>query len=78
MEIYEKLMGVKVNELKIKKMKTKWGSCNVSKKRILLNLKLVKNAEDFLEYVVVHELAHLLEQSHNSRFKALMTEYIPD
>lgn len=78
MEIYEKLMGVKVNELKIREMKTKWGSCNVSKKRILLNLKLVKNAEDFLEYVVVHELAHLLEQSHNSRFKALMTEYMPD
>ena len=78
MEIYEKLMGVKVNELKIREMKTKWGSCNVSKKRILLNLKLVKNAEDFLEYVLVHELAHLLEQSHNSRFKALMTEYMPD
>lgn len=78
MEIYEKLMGVKVNELKIREMKTKWGTCNVSKKRIWLNLKLVKNEEDFLEYVVVHELVHLLEQSHNSRFKALMSEYMPD
>jgi len=74
---YEPLMGVKVNEFGIKKMKTKWGTCNPIAKRIWLNLELAKKPPELLEYVVVHEMVHLLERSHNKRFVALMTQFMP-
>jgi len=74
---YERLMGVKVNEFGIKKMKTKWGTCNPIAKRIWLNLELAKKPPELLEYVVVHEMVHLLERSHNKRFVTLMTQFMP-
>lgn len=61
----------------IKKMKTRWGSCNISQRRIWLNLELVKYPIECLEYVLVHELVHLLERYHNDRFKAYMNELLP-
>ena len=76
-EKYENLIGVKVNEFGIKKMKTKWGTCNIPAKRIWLNLELIKKPEHCLEYVVVHEMVHLLERHHNSQFKAYMDQFLP-
>ena len=65
-------MGVQVADWGIKKMKTKWGSCNVDARRIWINLELVKKPVQCLEYIVVHELVHLMEQRHNDPFMALM------
>ena len=76
-EKWEKKMNVQVNEFGIKKMKTKWGTCNRKAKRIWLNLELAKKPAECLEYIVVHEMVHLLERNHNDRFIALMTEFIP-
>ena len=76
-EKWEKKMNVQVNEFGIKKMKTRWGTCNRQAKRIWLNLELAKKPAECLEYIVVHEMAHLLERNHNDRFIALMTEFIP-
>ena len=61
----------------IKKMKTRWGSCNVMSHHLNFNLALAKAPEECVEYVVVHELTHLLEPSHNERFWALMEKYLP-
>ncbi len=71
-------IGVRVNDFGVKKMKTRWGSCNIIAKRIWLNLALVKLAEPFLEYVIVHEMVHLLERRHNVRFKGFMDRFIPE
>ena len=76
-EKWEKKMNVQVNEFGIKKMKTRWGTCNPRAKRIWLNLELAKRPVECLEYIVVHEMAHLLERKHNDRFIALMTGFIP-
>ena len=61
----------------IKKMKTKWGSCNVDSERVWFNLELAKKPPQCLEYMVVHELVHLLERHHNDRFTALMEGAMP-
>ena len=74
---YEAKMKVKVAEFGVKKMKTRWGSCNVKVKRIWLNLELAKKSIDCIEYIVVHEMTHLLERRHNKRFKALMDTFLP-
>ncbi|MCC6543745.1 MAG: M48 family metallopeptidase [Nitrospirae bacterium] len=74
---YEKVMKVQVSEFGIKKMKTRWGTCGVRAKRIWLNLELAKKPLDCIEYVVVHEMAHLLERNHNDRFKSLLDLYLP-
>lgn len=71
-------IGVTANGWGVKKMKTRWGSCNIGAKRIWLNLELVKKPPECLEYVLVHELVHLLERKHNKRFKAYMDKYLPD
>lgn len=71
-------LGVQAAHWGIKKMKTKWGSCNVSARRIWLNLELAKKPVQCLEYIVVHELVHLLERNHTERFTALMDRYLPD
>lgn len=76
-EKWEQAIGQSVNFWGIKKMKTRWGSCNPSTRRIWLNLELAKYPIACIEYVVVHELVHLLEPSHNQRFKALMSQYLP-
>lgn len=75
---WQAIIGVKVNEWGIKKMKTRWGSCNTRVGRIWLNLSLMQKPSICLEYVVVHELVHLLEASHNSRFHAFMTHFMPE
>ncbi len=77
-EKWEKVMNVSINELAIKKMKTKWGTCNREAKRIWLNLELAKKPFHCIEYIIVHELAHLLERSHNSNFVACMDNFLPE
>ena len=71
-------LGVQASDWGIKKMKSRWGSCHTRRKNIWLNLDLIKTAPVCLEYVLVHELVHLLEPSHNKRFKALMDRFMPD
>lgn len=75
--LWEERMGVRVREWGIKRMKTRWGSCNVRAQRIWLNLELAKRSHRCLEYVLVHEMAHLLEPNHSKRFAALMTRFLP-
>lgn len=75
---WEEKMHVQSSEWRLKKMKTRWGTCNTRVKRIWLNTELAKYPLECLEYVLVHELVHLLERSHNHRFKALMTEFLPE
>lgn len=75
---WEPIIGVGVNEFGVKKMKTRWGSCNPKAKRIWLNLELVKKSPTCIEYVVVHEMVHLLEKSHNERFIAYMDKFLPN
>jgi predicted metal-dependent hydrolase len=70
-------IGVATNDWGVKKMKTKWGSCNIEEKRIWLNLDLAKKPPECLEYILVHELVHLLERHHNSRFVAFMDKFMP-
>ena len=74
---WQATMGIQVAEWGIKKMKTRWGSCNPTAKRIWLNLELAKKPVKCLEYIIVHELAHLIEPHHNDRFIALMDEHLP-
>lgn len=74
---WEPIMGVKVDSWGIRAMKTRWGSCNTRAKRISLNLTLIKKNLCCLEYVLVHEMVHLLEASHNKRFYALMDRFLP-
>ena len=76
-EKWQPVLGVKVADWGIKKMKTKWGACNVDARRIWLNLELAKKPVQCLEYMVVHELVHLLERHHNDRFMAIMDKCLP-
>jgi len=76
--IWQKKLGVKENSLGIKKMKTKWGSCNIQAKRIWLNLELAKKPIECMEYILVHELIHLIERHHNERFRSLMDKHMPN
>ena len=75
---YEKIMGVYAEQLRIKKMKTRWGTCNIEAKRIWINYKLIKYPIECLEHIVVHELTHLLETNHTPRFYALLGKYYPN
>lgn len=74
---WEPVMGVKSAGFTIKKMKTRWGSCNVKSHHLNFNLLLAKVPPECAEYVVVHELTHLLDPSHNARFWSLMEYYLP-
>ena len=71
----QKRMNVYANEWRVKNMTTKWGTCNISKRRIWLNLQLVKKPPECLEYIIVHELVHLIEKNHTDKFQALMDKY---
>ena len=75
---WEPKLGVKVKSWGVKKMNTKWGTCNNNASRIWLNLYLAKRPFKCLEYVVVHEMAHLLERTHSDRFKQLMDQHYPN
>lgn len=77
LEKWQTLIGVQANTWQIKQMKTRWGSCNVKDRRIWFNLELAKKPEHCLEYVIVHELVHLIERLHNARFIVLMSRYLP-
>ncbi len=77
LEKWQPLLGVQVADWGIKKMKTKWGSCNIAARRIWLNLELAKKPIQCLEYIVVHEMVHLLERHHNERFSALLDTHVP-
>ncbi len=75
---WEKLMGLQVTSFTVRKMKTKWGSCTPSLGTIRFNLELAKKPAECLEYVIVHEMVHLLEPSHNKRFIAFMDSFMPN
>jgi len=76
-ERWAAVVGVEVKAWGVKQMKTRWGTCNIGARRIWLNLELAKKPLICLEYVIVHELVHLLERQHTERFKALMTTFMP-
>ena len=75
---WEPVIGVKCERWTIRMMKTRWGSCSVNKHTIRINSLLVKKPEKCLELVIVHELVHMLEPSHNKVFKDYMTRFLPD
>ncbi|WP_314406303.1 SprT family zinc-dependent metalloprotease [uncultured Gemella sp.] len=75
---HEKIIGVHTEQLRIKKMKTRWGTCNIGAKRIWINYELVKYPIECLEHIVVHELTHLLETNHTPRFYELLGKYYPN
>ena len=75
---WENTIGVKTAEWRIQNMRTKWGTCNIRERRIVLNLHLAKRSPDCLEFVIIHELIHLLEKSHGTKFKNLMDSYCPN
>lgn len=76
-EKYEKIVGRHASEWRFRRMKTRWGSCNIQKKRICLNIELAEMSVECLEYVIVHELTHLHEAGHNKRFWGLVDQFYP-
>lgn len=76
-ERWQKRLGVQVQRIFVQRMKTRWGSCNPSTHSIRLNTDLAKKPPECLEYIVVHELMHLLEPTHNARFQSLMDQHLP-
>ena len=76
-EKWEAKIGMKVESWGVRRMKTKWGSCNSADRRIWLNLELAKKPVRCLEYILVHEMAHLIERKHNDRYIALMDQFLP-
>lgn len=74
---WEEIMNVQVSEFGIKKMKTKWGTCNREAKRIWINLELAKKPQECLEYIIVHEMVHLIERTHNNNFVAHVDKFLP-
>lgn len=77
-ETWSPVVGVGVAECRVKRMKTRWGSCNIAARRIWLNLELIRKPPRCLEYILVHEMVHLLERQHNERFRRLMDTFMPD
>ncbi|MBN1663904.1 MAG: M48 family metallopeptidase [Deltaproteobacteria bacterium] len=75
-EKWEKILNVKVNAWQVKQMKTKWGSCNIEKKRIWINLELAKKPHHCLEYIIVHEMIHFLERHHKDKFLYYLDTYL--
>ena len=74
---WEPRVGVPVAEIRIRRMKTRWGTCNPDARRIWLNLELARKPTSCLEYIVVHEMVHLLERRHNDRFRDLLDRLLP-
>jgi predicted metal-dependent hydrolase len=77
MEKWQRKLGVEAADWGIKRMKTKWGACNAQARRVWLNLELVKSPAECIEYIVVHELVHLVSRLHDERFFALMDRHLP-
>jgi predicted metal-dependent hydrolase len=74
---WQRRIGEEAREFRIKKMKTRWGTCNINARRLWINLELVKKPEVCLELIVVHELLHLLERNHNARFYGYLDSLLP-
>ena len=74
---WEPRLGVKIERFFVQRMKTKWGSCNAGNRSIRLNTELAKKPVQCLEYIIVHELAHLIERRHNDRFVSIMDKHLP-
>jgi predicted metal-dependent hydrolase len=74
---WEAATGLKSDSWQSKDMKSKWGTCNIDKRKIWLNLQLAKKPVECLEYIILHELAHLRVRKHNAAFKALLDKYMP-
>lgn len=74
---WQPLMGVSVQRILVQRMKTRWGGCNPTTGNVRLNTELAKKPPECLEYILVHELAHLIEPTHNARFLALMDRFMP-
>ncbi len=74
---WQPVLGVQAAEWGIRKMRTRWGSCNIRARRIWLSLELARKPQECLEYVVVHELVHLLERGHNQRFYGFLDQFLP-
>jgi predicted metal-dependent hydrolase len=74
---WEPVVGVEVADWRVRRMRTRWGSCTVEDRRIWLNLELAKKPPACLEYILVHEMVHLLERRHNERFRELMDRFMP-
>ena len=77
LEPWESKVGVAVKDLRVRRMKTRWGSCNVDEGRIWLNTELAKKPPKCVEYILVHEMVHLVERRHTERFRALMDAFMP-
>ncbi len=75
---WENKIGITASAWRIRSMKTKWGSCNTNNKSILLNLELAKKPLHCIEYIVVHELIHLIERKHNDHFISLLNHHLPN
>jgi len=75
---WEEIMGVEVKKLYVRKMKSHWGSCNQKNRTIRLNSELVKRNPACLEYVIIHEMLHIIEKSHNRNFYRLLEKYLPE
>jgi predicted metal-dependent hydrolase len=76
-EEWEGRIGVEVKKLFVRKMKTCWGSCNSTRQTLRLNSELAKRKRECLEYVIVHEMLHIIEKSHNRKFYSLLNKYLP-
>ncbi len=76
--LWERRIDVRVADCRVKRMRTRWGSCNIEARRIWLNLELAKKPPACLEYIMVHEMVHLLERHHNDRFRGWMDRFMPD
>ena len=77
-EKWEAKIGMKIESWGVRRMKTKWGSCNIVDRRIWLNLELAKKPIYCLEYILVHEMVHLIERHHNDQFTILMDQFLPN
>jgi predicted metal-dependent hydrolase len=74
---WQAALGVNVEDWGVKKMKTRWGTCNIEARRIWLNLELAKKPVQCLEYIVAHEIVHLIERHHNDRFISILDKHLP-
>ena len=74
----EQITGLSAKEVRLKRMKTRWGSCNIKEKRVWLSLNLAKKPPECLAYVIIHELVHLLEKNHTPKFHALVAGFYPE
>ena len=76
-EKWQKVIGVQVRDWGVKKMKTRWGSCNVKARRVWLNLELAKKPPHCLDFIILHEMIHLLERTHSHQFKFYLDKFMP-